>query len=228
MKAQTYKRTHMPIELCRTLFVDRSRQFVDRLGWNLCVTPDGCEVDEYDDDQSEYLMVHEGSRHIGSCRVRPVYASTMLIDHFSSSFPEVESFLSAQKGRVYELTRFCRAPDVSSADSKKMLECLAVLLDAYRDRRNLTGFVAVVFPHVARFLDSIGVRYLLVAKSEIAGKTVFLICITHAVKATCRSSEYIRAAEAVSINELRANTPQNQYSPSQQISGNETSRYQLA
>lgn len=63
-----------------------------------------------------------------------------------------------------------------------MLEHLAVLLDDFRDRNRLTGFVAVVFPHVARFLDAIGVRYLLVSVSEISGKPAFLICITHAVR----------------------------------------------
>ena len=48
-------------------------------------------------------------------------------------------------------------------------------------RHKLTGFVAVVFPHVARFLDTIGVNYLLLSKSQVDGKTAYLICITEAV-----------------------------------------------
>ena len=176
-------RRNMPETLASTTFVDRGRQFVCRLQWDLCVTPKGYEVDEYDDDDSAYLVVHRNDRHVGSCRVRPTTCTTMLTDHFLEYFPDADHFLRMQRGRVYELTRFCRTPDVTVGESKQMLERLAAMLDDFRDCKKLTGFVAVVFPQVARFLDSIGVRYLLVSKSEISRKPVYLICITHAVRA---------------------------------------------
>ncbi len=175
-------RAELPTGLARTIFQDRNRQFVDRLNWSLTVTPDGMELDEYDDDQSTYLVVAEGMRHLGSCRVRPVRASTMLVDHFLPVFPDAEGFLRQQRGRVWELTRFCRAPDIAVDRSRRMLDRLAHALDTFRDRHRLTGFVAVVFPEVARFLDSIGVRYLTVARSEMGGRKVHLICITHCVR----------------------------------------------
>lgn len=183
MKRLICTRTDMPETLASTTFADRGRQFVNRLRWDLCVTPQGFEVDEYDDDDSIYVTVHRNDRHLGSCRVRPTTCSTMLIDHFLQSFPDAARFLRMQRGRIYELTRFCRAPDITVEESRLMLENLAAALDEFRDRKRLTGFVAVVFPHVARFLDSIGVRYLLVSESEISSKPVYLICITHAVKA---------------------------------------------
>lgn len=182
MKRLICTRKSMPRHLADTVFSDRGQQFVQRLKWDLCVTPKGYEVDEYDDDHSTYLAVHRRERHIGSCRVRPTRRRTMLTDHFLTSFPDAGRFLDMQKGRVYELTRFCRCPDISVQDSKIMLGHLANLLDDFRDRKNLTGFMAVVFPHVARFLDTIGVRYLLVSRSEVSGKPVFLICITHATR----------------------------------------------
>ncbi len=175
-------RKTLPPRLTDTIFLDRGHQFVDRLQWDLCVTPKGYEVDEYDDDNSEYLTVHQDGRHMGSCRVRPTTCSTMIEDHFLNSFPDASNFMRMQKGRLYELTRFCRTPGISVEESKQMLAQLAVLLDQYRDERKLTGFVAVVFPQIARFLDSIGVRYLLVSKSKIDNRTAFMICITHAVK----------------------------------------------
>jgi N-acyl-L-homoserine lactone synthetase len=181
MKAEILIRNEMPAILEASVFSDRVRQFVDRLKWDLCVTPDGYEVDEYDDNDSEYLVVHKKNRHLGSCRVRPVSAGTMLIDHFRPFFPEAAEFLSNQKNRVVELTRFCRAPDLSVDESKQMLSKLADTLDNYRDAKYLTGFMAVVFPQITRFLDSIGVRYLIVSKSRMRHQTVYLICITHAV-----------------------------------------------
>jgi N-acyl-L-homoserine lactone synthetase len=170
----------MPAELAATAFLDRGRQFVDRLGWNLCVSPGGVEKDEYDDEQSIYLAVHQDGKHLGSCRVRSSKLSTMVTDHFCVEFPEAQRFIAMQKGRVFELTRFCRAPHISVDESRLMLDRLAILLDKFRDQNGLTGFVAVVFPQVARFLDTIGVRYLVVSKSKMNGKTVLLICITHA------------------------------------------------
>jgi acyl homoserine lactone synthase len=178
----TCTRAELPPSLARTVFEDRSRQFVDRLNWSLTVTPDGLELDEYDDDQSVYLVVAKGMRHLGSCRVRSVRASTMLVDHFLHIFPDAEEFLRQQRGRVWELTRFCRAPDIPVEVSRRMLERLAALLDGFRDRHRLTGFVAVVFPEITRFLDSIGVRYLTVSRGDMAGRAVHLICITHSVR----------------------------------------------
>jgi acyl homoserine lactone synthase len=178
----TCTRPELPDALARTIFEDRGRQFVDRLNWSLTVTPDGLELDEYDDEQSVYLVIAEGMRHLGSCRVRPVRASTMLVDHFLPIFPDAELFLRQQRGRVWELTRFCRAPDIPVDNSRRMLDRLAEVLDGFRDRHRLTGFVAVVFPEVARFLDSIGVRYLTLSRGEMGGRTVNLICITHCVK----------------------------------------------
>ena len=182
MQQITCTRHDMPSALAASIFADRGRQFVDRLKWNLCVTPQGLELDEYDDEHSVYLAVTSKNAHLGSCRVRPVRQSTMLMDHFLAQFPEAEDFLRMQRGRVWELTRFCRAPDIPVQRSAEMLDELAVLLDGFRDAHNLTGYVAVVFPQVARFLDTIGTRYLTVAKSRMDGKPVQLICITHCVR----------------------------------------------
>ena len=175
-------RPELPDALARTIFEDRSRQFVDRLNWSLTVTPDGLELDEYDDDHSVYLVVSDKTRHLGSCRVRPVRTSTMLVVHFLPVFPDAEGFLRQQRGRVWELTRFCRAPDIPVEMSRRMLDRLAVVLDGFRDSHRLTGFVAVVFPAIARFLDSIGVRYLTISRSDMRGRAVLLICITHCVR----------------------------------------------
>ena len=175
-------RPELPDALARTIFEDRSRQFVGRLNWSLTVTPDGLELDEYDDGHSSYLVIADGMRHLGSCRVRSVRTSTMLVDHFLPIFPDAEGFLRLQRGRVWELTRFCRAPDIPVEMSRRMLDRLAVVLDGFRDSHRLTGFVAVVFPEIARFLDSIGVRYLTVSRGDMGGRAVHLICITHCVR----------------------------------------------
>lgn len=173
-------RKDIPEGLTYQVFTDRTQQFIHRLNWNLCVTSKGLEVDEYDDEASEYLIVHDGNSHFGSCRVRPTSESTMLREHFGLEFPDAIEFIKLQKGRVYELTRFCRNPYISVACSREMIRQLALLLDQYRDQKMISGFLSVVFPHVARFLDSVGVRYIVISKSKVQSRDVLLICITHA------------------------------------------------
>lgn len=182
MQQITCSYSQLSPSMAASIFEDRHRQFVDRLKWDLTVTPDGMETDEYDDKHSTYLIVSDGSRHLSSCRLRSFRTSTMLADHFHDVFPTSSRFLKQQRGRVMELTRFCRAPDISVHQSKGVLDSLAILIDQFRDINNLTGFVAVVFPEVARFLDSIGVRYITMAQSRINNRPAYLICITHCVR----------------------------------------------
>jgi N-acyl-L-homoserine lactone synthetase len=108
---------------------------------------------------------------------------TMLVEHFGEVFPSAAGFLARQAGRLYELTRFCRSPKISVGSSREMLRVLAEALDAFRDANDITGFVAVVYPPVARFLGRIGVRYLVLDAARMQGREVLLICITHAVEA---------------------------------------------
>lgn len=180
MQVIVSNKASLPARLRDGIFQDRKKQFVDRLRWDLCVTPNGQECDEYDDNFSEYLIVHDAGLHLGSCRVRPIVRSTMVMDHFRNSFPEAGHFLTMQKNNLYELTRFCRCPDLSRHESAAMLELLSKLIDNYRDAKRLSGFIAVVFPHVARFMDTIGMRYIVLSKSTIENEPALLICLTQA------------------------------------------------
>ncbi|WP_299508180.1 acyl-homoserine-lactone synthase [uncultured Roseobacter sp.] len=202
MKAIISTRNTLPGPLVDGIFADRKKQFVDRLNWDLCVNASGHEIDEYDDALSDYLVVHDEERHIGSCRVRSVEHSTMIVDHFLEVFPNAEILLEMQKERVYELTRFCRSPDISADESKHMLLKIAQLMDAYRDLRSLTGFLAVVFPKVARFMDKIGMRYLMLSESKINGQLVYMICITHAAPSIAEPMSYFSTTIRTSKEEL--------------------------
>lgn len=173
-----------PALLRHSLFADRRDQFVGRHEWDLCVTPEGHEIDEYDAGGSEYLVVHDGMRHLTSCRLRPAAQNTMLLDHFADTFTGAEAFLNAQAGRLYELTRFLKAPSLSVHEGAGALLAFAKGLDRFRDERDAVGFVAVVYPAVGRFLRQSGVRFLVLDTAVIGGHQAQLICLTQAVAAT--------------------------------------------
>jgi N-acyl-L-homoserine lactone synthetase len=173
--------TRLSEALFRTVFADRHHQFVARHKWDLCVTPEGYELDEYDRDGAEYLVVHRQGRHLASCRLRSASSRTMLLDHFAKAFPRAEDFLRFQPGRMYELTRFLKSPALNVREGAVALLNFARALDRFRDEREAVGFVAVVYPSVSRFLRQSGVRFLVLDVSTLDGKKVELICLTQAV-----------------------------------------------
>lgn len=168
----------LPERVSNSMFLDRRKQFVDRMRWDLNVTSNGGEMDEYDDGNSVYLVVHDKSQHLCSCRVRPIQCATMIVDHFRSSFPNAQEFIAMQNNCVCELTRFCRTPSLSPHQSKLALAQMCSLMDRYRWENRITAYVAVVFPKVARFMDRIGMRYLVLSKSLVNGEMAQFICIT--------------------------------------------------
>lgn len=181
MKASVYSRSTLPSILENQIFEARSQQFVNRLGWNLCVDAQGSEIDDYDDEAATYVCVTQGDKHMLSCRLRSISSGTMIEQCFSDAFPQASGFLGCQRKSLWELTRFCRAPDIDVDQSAQALRTMSYALDAIRDNAGATGFVAVVYPHFARFLNRIGTRYLRIDDGIIDDRKSFLICITHAV-----------------------------------------------
>jgi hypothetical protein len=54
------------------MFEERKLVFVDLLKWNLPVTDDRYEIDQFDGDAAVYLLVsHEDGSHLGSMRLTP-------------------------------------------------------------------------------------------------------------------------------------------------------------
>lgn len=180
MNLETIIETSLSGALFDSVFTDRSHQFVNRHSWDLCVTPEGHEIDEYDNDGSEYLVVHMGGHHLTSCRLRPFSVRTMLLDHFAGIFPCADPFLRQQSGFLYELTRFLRSPELTARQSVLALVEFAKGLDRFRDDRGSMGFIAVVYPGVSRFLRQNGARFLVLDVSIFDGKRIELICLTQA------------------------------------------------
>lgn len=62
----------------------RKAVFVDELGWNIPVTADGLEIDQYDDDESIYGFCFDVDRQLTmGCRYRPTQDRSLLTDIFA-------------------------------------------------------------------------------------------------------------------------------------------------
>jgi acyl-homoserine lactone synthase len=90
--------------LLRAMFEARKRVFVDLLQWNVPVLEGRFEIDQFDDEHAQYIIVGDsGGRHLASARLlkttRPHLLDTLFPDLCDGPIPSGPSTL--------EITRFC-------------------------------------------------------------------------------------------------------------------------
>src|SRR5476651_498621 len=87
------------------MFHLRHRIFVERMGWEALRKPDRLERDQFDTDDSIYLLLtQDDGTVIGTHRMLP----TMKPHLFSDVFPNLCAVKGVQRGeRILELTRTC-------------------------------------------------------------------------------------------------------------------------
>ena len=101
---------HLFPRLGRSMFVDRARQFHDRLGWEVMVGEDGAERDDYDDMNPMYVFWENADgQHGGSMRFLPTTGDTMVNDHFL----DLTDGVRIESPFIWECTRFCLSPAAS-------------------------------------------------------------------------------------------------------------------
>ncbi|MEO1555270.1 MAG: acyl-homoserine-lactone synthase [Pseudomonadota bacterium] len=136
-------------KLARTMFEDRADQFKTRLGWEVNVTDEGHERDEYDDLNPLYVIWEEpDGSHGGSMRFLPTTGRTMVNDHFSDilSGPITSPF-------IWECTRFC----LSRGAGRHVAAALTLAGGEIMRNFNVDHFVGVFDPRMTRIYRLIGV-----------------------------------------------------------------------
>ncbi len=92
------------------MFRLRHETFHDRLGWNVKVTQDGLEIDEFDEiERVQYIIARSPNMNIDACwRLLPTQGPNMLRD----VFPQLLHGQPApEAGDTWELSRFAVASD---------------------------------------------------------------------------------------------------------------------
>lgn len=108
----------LPASLKSSMFLDRTRQFQERLGWDVNVSDNGEERDQYDVDSSNYIIVYKGQNsHLGSMRLIPIEERNMLFEIFPQLIPN--DFRPAKN--TVECTRFCVAQKLSGNEAKSVV-----------------------------------------------------------------------------------------------------------
>jgi acyl-homoserine lactone synthase len=69
-------------KLLRDLFQKRYELFVEGRGWRALARPDRLDIDQYDDEQTTYVIKQIGGTIVGGARLRPTMINHMLKDVF--------------------------------------------------------------------------------------------------------------------------------------------------
>jgi len=112
---------HLFVEELDGMYRDRKRVFVDWLKWNIPVTADVYEIDQFDTDDAVYLIESDRQgRHLASIRLLPTSKPHLLSEVFSDLCEG-----PIPRGRdVWELTRFCVSPDRIKVDGKRLMNLM--------------------------------------------------------------------------------------------------------
>lgn len=90
-----------------SMFIDRAKQFKNRLNWDVHLTDQGHEIDEYDALNPLYVIwQNRNGLHGGSMRLMPTEGPNMIRDHF----PDLLGTTPVFAPDVWECTRFCLSP----------------------------------------------------------------------------------------------------------------------
>lgn len=108
--ATAFERPHAEPAL-QAMFAARKRVFVDLLRWEVPVLEDRFEVDQFDDEEAEYLIVAgEDGRHLASARLLQTTRPHIL----GSLFPQLCAGEIPRGPAVREITRFCLDPSAGA------------------------------------------------------------------------------------------------------------------
>lgn len=136
-------------DLLESMFADRKRIFIDNLNWDLPVTLDRYEIDQFDDDHAVYLIASDhAGRHLGSLRLLRTDRPHIL----SELFPALCDQSAPRGTSIREVTRFCASPTVDKTNRRDMRNTLiSAMVDHALDTR-ISALTGVVTTH---FLDQI-------------------------------------------------------------------------
>ena len=125
--------------ILRQMFEARKQVFVDLLKWDVPVLDGRFEVDAFDDQQANYIIVADrDGNHLGSARLLPTTRPHILGD----LFPELCAGPVPAGPDVFEITRFCLGRNqgaLARRDTRNRLVSALVAFALEHEIRTYTG-----------------------------------------------------------------------------------------
>lgn len=134
----------------RDMHRDRKTVFIDQLRWQLPVTDGDCEIDEYDREDTVYLIVPDprDGGHLGSVRLLPTTAPHLLGDKFAGLCAE-----GVPCGPdIFEITRMVTRPGLTRDAALRVRQHLSIAIIEFALANGVRAFTMMT--HMA-FLSNV-------------------------------------------------------------------------
>jgi acyl-homoserine lactone synthase len=124
----------------QAMFSARKRVFVDLLQWEVPTLDGRFEVDQFDDEHAEYLVVAaENGGHLASARLLPTTRPHIL----DTLFPQLCAGAPPRGPRVREITRFCLDPGIGALARREARDVLVSGLVEHALAQGIDGYTGV-------------------------------------------------------------------------------------
>lgn len=194
-----YNKINCDRELWNSMLRDRAGQFVDRHRWPLTVNEEGLEIDNYDDEFSEYGIISQNSVHLASVRLRPASCGSIVEHHFGSLWQPHRRRLSA----ATEITRLCSTPILPYHKRRLLISDLMLAACQHAIRNGVDQIFGLVYASVYRLLTGIGCPSEILASEE--GKRPVLLALWRPSEIAC--SEIQKCKQHLTIRSLTPDVP---------------------
>ena len=135
----------------REMHADRKTVFVDQLKWQLPVVDDAYEIDDYDRDDTIYLVVQDAATggHLGSVRLLPTAGPHLLGDKFAFL---CDGGVAPSGDDIFEITRMVTRPGLTRDVAQRVREQLSVAIVEFALQSGISRYTMMT--HMA-FLSAV-------------------------------------------------------------------------
>lgn len=124
----------------RAMYEARKRVFVDLLKWDVPVLADRYELDQFDDEQAQYLILADtGGGHLASARLLPTVRPHIL----DSLFPDLCEHGVVRAPDVFEISRFCLDRRLHAPERRQARNMLITALAEHALATGISSYTGV-------------------------------------------------------------------------------------
>jgi acyl-homoserine lactone synthase len=124
----------------RAMYEARKRVFVDLLKWDVPVLADRYELDNFDDEYAQYLILADtDGGHLASARLLPTVRPHLL----DSLFPSLCEQGAPRGSDVFEISRFCLDRRLRAPERRQARNLLIAALVDHALAAGVTGYTGV-------------------------------------------------------------------------------------
>lgn len=123
------------------MYKDRKRIFVDLLKWDVPVVDDQYEMDQFDHENTHYLLITdpETGKHTASVRLLPTREPHLL----GNVFPSLCEHAVPVANDIWEISRFTTAPGLNAKKRKVLHEELVTALVEFGLLYGVKGYTCI-------------------------------------------------------------------------------------